>query len=83
MRKQLKAADSALTYYAMSDKLSGMCSADWDDDRAAFKWLTEGGKPDIKKAVAEVKAAAVKRNVAVMLEGLPAEQRAAIISGLA
>ncbi|KAG5181165.1 acetyl-CoA carboxylase [Tribonema minus] len=81
VRKQMRAADPTLTYYAMSAKLAELCPVDFDDDAAALDWLSSG-KDEIDAAVAALRVDAVKRDVSTMLEHLPAAERAAIVAAL-
>lgn len=80
VRKEMKAADSKLSYYEMSEKLMGMCP-EWEDDHKVLAWLKEE-KPAIKSMVTELRKAAVKRDVSAMLGVLSESERSSVLSGL-
>jgi hypothetical protein len=80
VRKQLKAADPSLTYYAMTERLQALCP-NWEDDKAVLDWIN-GDQAAVAAAVAELRTAAVKRDVGAMLADLSATERAALLLGL-
>jgi len=81
LRNKFVEADSALTFEQVTGAMQKLIPGDWDDDRAVVKWL-EGSQAAVDSHLKLVKADAVSKAVGVLLDKLPSDQRADIVSRL-